>query len=102
MKAYRDLAAPLEAHSFVLDRVPFSFGDQGLLLDPDADQLEVMTATPLRRARFVEVDPPKPPAPLPPDAATQSDAPAKTDLPAPAKAQGRKAPAPASDEGATK
>lgn len=101
MKAYRDLAAPLEAHDIVLDRVRLSFGADGVLRNPDEEQLATMTASPMRRARFVEVAPPAPP---PPPVAEESVAPAKAELPAPVGKAGKKAPAatPAPDEGAGK
>lgn len=76
MRAFRDMVAPLAAHDIVFDRVPLSFGENGLLLDPDADQLAVMSSTPMRAARFVEVDPPKAPEPPPAPKAEPTSAPA--------------------------
>jgi len=72
---YRDTHEPLKAHALIFDRVRLEFGDDGVLHNPDADQVAVMTANPIRRARFVEAEDPKPaPTPAPPAAAATSAA----------------------------
>jgi hypothetical protein len=74
MKAFRDTMNPLALHTARLDGVTLVFDDEGLLRNPDAAQLEVMTSRPLRTARFVEVEIQAPPPP-PPAAAAAEEAP---------------------------
>jgi hypothetical protein len=87
MSAYRDTASPTTTHVVVLDRVRLEFGAGGLLVNATAEQVETMTATALRRARFVQVEQPRPVAsrvakPEKPATPEKMDAPAKTEAPA--------------------
>lgn len=60
-RRFYDARQPATAHTVRRDGVDLTFGDDGILADPTAEQVQVMEADPYRRQRFLEGQLPRSP-----------------------------------------
>lgn len=60
-RRFYDARQPTTLHTVRIDGVDLTFGDDGILADPTAEQVQVMEADPYRRQRFLEGQLPRSP-----------------------------------------